>query len=389
MKYNFDEIINRIETESIKWNHFEKDVLPLWVADMDFYSPEPVRQALRERAAHGVYGYSGEVAGLRNAVASWVSERYNWQVQPEHLVFMPGVITGFNMAAHAFVEKGESLLIQTPVYMPFLSVGTNIGGQLQKAELSQLQDGQYGVDWDQFEATITADTRMFLLCNPHNPVGRVFTRPELEQMAEICLRHQLVICSDEIHADLVYHKHKHIPIASLSPEIEQNTVTLIAPSKTFNIAGLSCSVAIIPNPELRKRFVNGGLGVVHGVNLFGLIAARAAYLDGQEWLDQVMDYLRSNRDYLYEYVNNELPGVRMGKPEGTYLGWLDCRDSRANHAGFSSPYEFFLEKARVGLNDGATFGPGGDGFVRLNFGCPRSILKEALDRMCQAIIQNS
>jgi cystathionine beta-lyase len=358
----------------------------MWVADMDFRSPEPVIQAIQDRAAHGVFGYAGELPGLHQAVVDRMVQRYGWDVQPEHLVFMPGVVTGFNMAAHAFVGAGEGVLIQTPVYMPFLDVARNVGGLFQQAELARDSNGQYNVDWEKLEANITSDTRMFLLCNPHNPVGRVYTRVELERMAEICLRHNLIICADEIHSDLVFPGYNHIPMALLSPEIEQKTVTLIAPSKTFNIAGLACSVAVIPNTELRKKFSHGGLGLVHGVNVLGLIAAKAAYLEGQEWLDQLMDYLLSNRDYLYEYVNSELPGVHMGKPEGTYLAWLDCRESAANQSGFLCPCEFFIKKARVGMNDGAAFGKGGEGFVRLNFGCPRSMLVEALSRMRQALI---
>lgn len=385
MIYDFDELPNRRQTESIKWNLFDEDVLPMWVADMDFCSPLPVIQALQERVAHGIFGYAGELSGLRKAIADRIAERYGWRVSPEDMVFMPGVITGFNMAAHAFVSKGEGVLIQTPVYMPFLNVARNVGGQFQQDELSRRPDGQYFIDWEQFEASIKPETRMFLLCNPHNPVGRVFTRSELERLAEICLRHNLVICADEIHSDLVFPGHNHIPIASLSPEIEQRTVTLIAPSKTFNIAGLACSVAVIPNAELRQQFSHGGLGLVHGVNLFGLVASRAAYIEGQEWLDQLMAYLVSNRDYLFDYVNSELPGISMSKPEGTYLAWLDCRQSKASQSSFSSPCEFFLKEARVGTNDGASFGSGGNGFIRLNFGCPRSILAEALDRMRQSL----
>lgn len=386
MLYNFDELPDRKSTESIKWHYFDEDVLPMWVADMDFRSPEPVIRALQERVAHGVFGYAGEIPGLREAVVARLAERYGWQVSAEDLVFMPGVVTGFNMAANACVGEGEGVLIQPPVYMPFLGVARHVRGVLQEAELSYHDDGCYTIDWERFEAAFTEKTRMFLLCNPHNPVGRVFTREELERIADVCLRHNVLICSDEIHCDLVYPGHQHVPVASLSQTAAQNSITLMAPSKTFNIAGLACSFAVIPNPDLRKRFERAERGMVHGVNLLGLTAAKAAYTEGQEWLDQLMTYLQENREVLYRFANEELPGVRMFRPEGTYLAWLDCRESAAYRSGDQDPGDFFLQQARVGVNDGAAFGKGGKGFIRLNFGCPRSMLLESLERMRKALL---
>lgn len=381
MIYNFDVLPDRKSTESVKWHYFDEDVLPMWVADMDFISPEPVIRALRERVEHGVFGYAGDPPGLRGVIVERLAQRYHWHVEPEALVFIPGVVTGFNMAAHAFVGADGGLLIQPPVYMPFLSAAQNAHAVRQDAELIHHNDGHYSVDWEAFEAAITDQTRMFLLCNPHNPVGKVFTRPELERMAEICLRHNVLLCSDEIHCDLVFSGHKHIPLASISEEIAQTSVTLMAPSKTFNIAGLSCSFAVIPNPELRGRFTKANMGLVHGVNALGLVAAKAAYADGQEWLDQMLAYLEGNRDALYQFVAEQMPGVKMFCPEGTYLAWLDCREAGIERmAG-----EFFLKNARVGLNDGEAFGPGGKGFARLNFGCPRPMLMDALERMKQAL----
>ncbi len=381
MIYNFDELPDRKGTESFKWHHFGPDVLPMWVADMDFVSPAPVIQALQDRVAHGIFGYPDDPPGLRETIVERLARLYQWRVTPEDLVFIPGVVTGFNMAAHAFVSHGEGLLIQPPVYMPFLTAARNAGGITQEAELSRGADGHYGIDLAAFEAAITAQTRMFLLCNPHNPVGRVFTPAELECMAETCLRHNLLICSDEIHCDLVFSGYQHTPIASLSPEIAQRTITLMAPSKTFNIAGLGCSFAIIQNPELRKQFEQAGGGMVHFVNLLGLVASRAAYQAGQEWLDQLLAYLEGNRDFLAQFVNEQMPGVKMISPEGTYLAWLDCREAGiTGNAG-----DFFLKEAKVALNKGEAFGPGGEGFVRLNFGCPRSMLLKALQRMKHAL----
>jgi cysteine-S-conjugate beta-lyase len=381
MLYNFDELPDRKASESAKWHYFDEDVLPMWVADMDFVSPEPVVRALQERAAHGVFGYPGTPPGLDQAVMAWLERHFNWQVTPEDLTYISGVVTGVNMAGSAFTGPDSGLLIQTPVYMPFLTLARNAGAQAQSMALTYHPQHGYCIDWDAFENAITEQTRLFVLCNPHNPIGRVFTRPELERMAEICLRHNVLICSDEIHCDLVYSGHTHISMASLDPEVARRTITLMAPSKTFNIAGLAASVAIIQDPELRKQFRAAGRGLTHGVNLFGLVAMRAAYGEGQDWLDQLLPYLEANRDWLAGFVKDQLPGISMLPTQGTYLAWLDCRQAGLG----SSPGKFFLERARVAVTEGSAFGPGGEGFVRLNFGCPRPMLQEALKRMHTAL----
>jgi cystathionine beta-lyase len=376
MTYNFDRLIDRRSTESIKWHYYGEEALPLWVADMDFVSPEPVVRALRERAEHGVYGYPQEPKELRAVIVDWAARHYGWQVQPDWLVFTPGVVVGFNLACHAVTAPGDGVLIQTPVYPPFFQVPKNVKLELDQTDLRREADGSYTIDFDAFESAITDRTRVFLLCSPHNPIGRVWRRDELERMADICLRHNLVICSDEIHCDLTFGGYRHIPTASLAPEIAERTITLIAASKTFNIAGLGCALAIIPNPELRKQYTAAHAGLVPHVDLMGYTATLAAYRDGQEWLDELLPYLEGNRDVLLNYVETQLPGLFMGKPEGTYLAWLDCRE-----AGIpGKPCEFFLQNAKVALNDGEAFGRGGEGFVRLNFGCPRSTLVEAPDK---------
>ncbi len=376
-----ERIINRRNSDSLKWNTYDEDVLPLWVADMDFMAPEPVLRALHERVNHGVFGYGKAPAELREIIAARLDQRYGWQVPTEALVFVPGVVPGFNLAARALASPGEGMLVQTPVYPPILRAPAHCALTCQAMELTRRPDGIYEIDFDLFEATITDRTRLFLLCNPHNPVGRVFRPDELERLAEICLRHQLFIVSDEIHCDLVFQGSRHVPIASLAPEIAGRTITLMAPSKTYNIAGLQCAFAIIPNPDLRQKFYHARADLVEWPNLMGYTAALAAYRDGQDWLDRVLCYLEAHRDWLLQYVAEHLSGIRMGRPEGTFLAWLDCRQ-----AGIpGNPHEFFLQQARVALNDGPTFGRGGEGFVRLNFGCPRAILVEALERMRGAL----
>jgi len=387
-QYNFDQIIERRTSDSLKWRAYDPDVLPMWVADMDFLSPKPVAEALQERVQHGIFGYPdeflekpGQSPLLKDIVIERMARKYNWAIKHEDIFFVPGVVTGFNIACRALAKPRDSLLIQTPVYPPILHAAKTTQTQQRSMELDYLSDGSYAVDWDKFESAITPNTRCFILCNPHNPAGKVFTQEELEKTAEICLRHNIVICSDEIHCDLVYSDQKHIPIAALDQEIAQHTITLMAPSKTYNIAGLQCSIAIIQNPELKKRYHKSQHGMVPWVNLLGMTAAKAAYQFGDEWLRQVMNYLQGNRDFLYNFVQNHLPGIRMGVPQATYLAWLDCRQSSIQE----NPYKFFLDKARVAMNDGETFGRGGKGFVRLNFGCPRSVLEEALLRMQEAL----
>nr|MBP7787414.1 PatB family C-S lyase [Longilinea sp.] len=290
MGYDFDTVIHRRNTESVKWNAYPEDVLPMWVADMDFISPEPVLRALHERIDHGVFGYPGKSPGLTEAILQWLQVRFHWEVHPEELLIVPGVVTGINWACHALAEPGAGVLVQTPVYPPFLAAPKNTGNQLITTPMVPGPGGQYEVDWDAFEAAASQKPQLFILCSPHNPLGRVFRRDELERMGEICLRQGITICSDEIHADLVYPPCEHYPTATISPEIARNTVTFMAPSKTFNIAGLECSFAVVPDPELRRKLNAGRKGLVGWVNLLGLVAAEAAYREGAPWLDSLLEY---------------------------------------------------------------------------------------------------
>jgi cystathionine beta-lyase len=380
VSYDFDRAIDRRCSDSVKWCRYDEDVLPLWVADMDFAAPQSVIHALSERVSHGVFGYGGVSSDVREVVQERLARLYGWRVELDYITLLPGVVPGFNLACQAVGKPGDGILVEAPGYPPLLRAPENSG---RSALMVPLVDSgsRYEHDFDAFERAITGRTSLFLLCNPHNPVGRVFERVELEQLAEICLRHDLVICSDEIHCDILFDEHKHIPIASLAPEVADRTITLLAPSKTFNIAGLCCAIAVTPNEELRKAMQRAGGDLVHGANLLGQVAASVAYREGQDWLEALLAYLEANRDYLIGSIARHMPHVHCRRPEGTFLAWLDCR--RAGIPG--DPSEFFLEQARVALSRGSDFGPGGDGFVRLNFGCRRAVLADALERMRSAL----
>ena len=382
MGYDFDTVYDRTASESTKWHTFPPDVLPMPVADMDFQSPEPVIRALRERVDHGFFGYGGDRPEFKEVVTARLARRYGWVVAPESIVLLPGVINSFNLAVKAFTAPGDGVLVHAPTYGPILNCPGNHGAVRQDAALGRATNGRYEVDQQALEGAITDQTRVFLLCNPHNPTGRVFTRAELGDMAECCLRRDMLIVSDEIHCDLVYGERKHTPIASLSPEIEARTLTFMAPSKTFNLPGMKCSIAIIPDKELRERFQAARAGLIGAVNILGYTAALAAYRDGDDWLEALLRYLEGNRDFLLDYVRQHLTGIAMAPPEGTYLAWLDCR---ALPVPDGDPYRFFLEEAKVGLSDGTHFGESGKGFVRLNFACPRSMLVDGLERMRRAL----
>lgn len=373
----------------------------MWIADMDFPSPEPVIDALRKRVEHGIFGYPDglhnfceELPGLGSLIVERMAERYQWQIQLQDIILLPGVIPGLHLACLASAQaeeesqasytpsKSAAALVQTPVYPPIYQAANTTGMLHQEAALLRLDDGSYRMDWEALESAITLQTKLLIFCNPHNPVGKVYKRDELERLAEICLRKNLVICSDEIHCDLIYPGNHHIPIASLSSEVSDRTITLMSPSKTFNIPGLQCAFAIITNPVLRKKFTLAGKGLVSWVGIMGLTASKAAYAGGQGWLDQLLPYLKGNRDCLVEYVRQGLPGIAVGIPEGTYLAWLDCREMGLDgSAPEVNPANFFLERSRVALYDGSLFGGEGKGFARLNFACPRSRLMDALEKM--------
>lgn len=392
MPYNFDQIIDRRNTNSIKWNAYPEDVLPLWVADMDFAAPEPITRALQKAIEHGIFGYEIPNKALLESVAARMKTLYNWDVAPESVVAVTGLVSGFYAAAQTLCRPGDGYLIQPPVYMPFNDIQKHQGVIRQEAELVKVtQNGilRYTVDWDSFDQAFHSGdsrTKMFLLCNPHNPAGQMYTAEELSHMAQTCLMNDTVIVSDEIHSELILGEEKHVPVASLSPEIAEKSITLIAPSKTFNIAGLFCGFAIIPNKELRERYKEQVERMTLHVNGLGYTAAQAAFSGAcDDWLAELRSYLRANRDFLVEFVRQELPGIRVTRPEATYLAWLDCSGLVESGKIMSNPYAFFLKNAKVALNNGATFGTGGKNFLRLNFGCPRATLEQALERMKKAL----
>ncbi|MBN1570784.1 MAG: PatB family C-S lyase [Acidobacteria bacterium] len=380
MRYDFDEIIDRRATDSIKWGLYAEDVIPMWVADMDFRSAEPIIRALRMRVDHGVFGYSRTSEMLSRAIQDRMHRLYGWVISPQEIIYIPGIVTGLNIAFQAYCAPGEAVVAQPPVYFHFLRDPVRHGRILKDPPLVP-HGNRYEIDFEELERAITPDTRLFVLCNPHNPVGRVFTEQELTKLAEICLRHDIIICSDEIHCDLVFPPHRHIPVASLAPEIESQTITLMSPSKTYNLAGLECAYAVIKNPEIRKIWKDFSYGMIPGINIAGHVAALAALDQGQDWLNQVLKYLQRNRDELLEYVRAQMPSISVTDVEATYLAWLDCRDTGIE----ATPSEFFLKNARVALSDGAEFGQGGENYVRMNFACPRKILFQALDRMKSAL----
>ncbi len=384
MVYNFDEPVERRGSDSGKWHYFGADVLPMWVADMDFRSPAPIIKALHERIEHGVFGYGLDSPELKTVMCERMQRLYNWTITPEDIVFWPGLVCGLNVVSRAIGERGDGVLVNTPVYPPFLSAPINQERTLNSAALDAQVTGQqlhYATDDAAFAAAIQPNTKLFLLCNPHNPVGRAYTRNELTRMADICLRHNLTICSDEIHSDLLLGDARHIPIASIDPEIAERTVTIMAPSKTYNLPGLGCSMAIIQNAALRRQVQKAADGIVPHVNVLGYVAAIAAYAECEDWLDQLRAYLTGNRDFLVAYVKEHMPTLRTTVPEATYLAWLDCQQTGIE----DNAQKFFLEKAKVALNDGAIFGQGGAGFVRLNFGCTRATLQEGLEKMRVAL----
>jgi cysteine-S-conjugate beta-lyase len=369
----FDQPIDRRNTNSFKWDKYDdQNVIPVWVADMDFRAAPPIISALEKVTAHGVFGYSRCPDELYQVVIERLLARHNWSIKKEWLVFLPGLVPAIGLACRFVGLQNDGVIMTTPVYHPFMLETESSNRVLQKVPMV-LVNNRWTVDFELFEASITPQTKLFLLCNPHNPGGTVFTRTELQQFADICLKHNILICSDEIHCDLILDDSKpHISIATLSNAVEQNSITLLAPSKTFNIAGLGCSFAVIPNDELRAKFIKEKAGLLPMIPPYSFEAALAAYRDGAEWHADLLRYLKTNHDYLLAEIN-QMKGLTMVPLEGTYLAWIDARQSGI------SDYVEKLEAAGVGVSPGKMFD--GDGFFRLNFACTMATLVEVVKRI--------
>lgn len=385
-KYNFDEIVPREGTNCIKYDALErffgsKDVLPLWVADMDFKTPDFIVNAIKKRAEHEIYGYTFRDDTYYNSIIGWMERRHNWEIKKEWISFSPGVVAGLTFGIEAFSKPGDGVVVQPPVYFPFFDCVKGTKRKLIENPL-KIENGRYTFDFEDLKAKIDKKTKLLLLCNPQNPGGTVFTREELTELATICLENKIMVISDEIHSDLIFNGNKHIPFASLSDEIAQNCMVSMAPSKTFNVAGFSSSIVIIPNKTKFARYEKA-IGVAHLYmgNIFGSVAMEAAYAHGDNWLDQMLDYMWDNYKILEAFFETKLPKVKVMKPEATYLIWLDFREYGMKNAELM---KFTIENAKVGLNDGGRFGTGGDGWLRINIGCPRSVLMEALKRLEKA-----
>lgn len=387
MKYNFDQIIDRSGTHTVKYDlrklYFgTEEVNPMWVADMDFKTPDFIVSAIKRRAGHEIYGYTLHPASFYQAAVQWFAQRHNWTISAGHLQFTPGVVPALALCVLAYTSPGDKVIIQPPVYHPFFSVVKNNGRQLVENPLTE-KNGRYYMDFDDLRRKIDKRTKALILCSPHNPVGRVWTKEELRLLCDICYKNNVLIISDEIHCDLVFEPHKHIPTAKISKEIANMTVTCIAPSKTFNMAGLSTSLFHSSNPELLADFKKTAENLfIHHGNLFGITALEAAYNYGNDWLDQLLDYLNGNIEFAIDFIKKRMPVIKVQKPEATYLLWLDFR-----HLGLKPEElkQLMINEAKVGMNDGISFGEQGTGFQRLNVACPREILKNALEHIEKAI----
>lgn len=386
MKYNFDEIINRENTASVKYDlrsqlFKSNEVIPMWVADMDFKTPDFIIRAIKERANHEIFGYSIRPDSYYTSIINWLKNRHNWEIEKEWISFSPGIVPALNMAVMAYTNPGDKIIVQPPVYFPFFSAVTNNNRELVENPL-KLNDKRYEIDFKDLEEKLK-DAKMILLSNPHNPGGSVWTKEEMKRLGEMCVENNVLIMADEIHGDLVFNEHKYTPMASVSKAIANYTVSFIAPSKTFNMAALATSSVITSNKELKEKFdlVLDQIHVGNG-NVFGTVASEAAYTYGSEWLDQLLDYLSENLDFLEEYLEEKIPQIKMLRPEGTYLVWLDCSDLDLKGKDLK---DFMIEDAGLGFNDGRMFGTGGEGFMRMNVACPKQIILDALIQLENAI----
>ncbi|WP_321531879.1 pyridoxal phosphate-dependent aminotransferase [uncultured Desulfuromonas sp.] len=373
--FDFDQVIDRHGSDSLKWGIYPPEILPMWVADMDFTSPPEVLTALHQRIDHGVFGYALATQEVTDSVVNWLQQRYDWTIDPQWLIWLPGLVPALHAACHAFTQADQEVVTFSPVYPPFRSAPKTCQRPHRDIPLTR-DHGRYTFDLQRFDDQLTDKSRLLLLCHPHNPVGRAFEKQELTALAEQCIKHNLIICSDEIHCDLVLNHTRHIPFACLNEEITQRTITLMSAAKTFNIAGLNCGFAIIPNPTLRRQFNRAAQGMIPHPNALGYAATQAAFSHAEPWRQALLEYLRVNRDYLHKEINQRLPMLTMEPVEATYLAWI-------NVSALEDYRPAFFEQAGLGFSAGEPFGD--NRFMRLNFGCSRSTLEEALQRLERAI----
>ncbi|MBZ0965803.1 pyridoxal phosphate-dependent aminotransferase [Clostridioides difficile] len=387
MNYNFNEIVDRSNNFSSKWSEMEKkygtnDLLPMWVADMDFKAAPCIIDSLKNRLEQEIYGYTTRPDSYNESIVNWLDRRHNWKIKSEWLIYSPGVIPAISLLINELTKANDKIMIQEPVYSPFNSVVKNNNRELIISPLQKLENGNYIMDYEDIENKIK-DVKLFILCNPHNPVGRVWTKDELKKLGDICLKHNVKIISDEIHSDIILKKHKHIPMASISKEFEKNTITCMAPTKTFNIAGLQSSYVILPDEKYYKLLDDAFTRIdIKRNNCFSLVATEASYNNGESWLESFLEYLESNIDFAIKYINENMPKLKVRKPEGTYLLWVDFSALGLSDEELES---ILVQKGKVALNQGNSFGIGGGGYQRINLACPRSMLEEALIRIKNAI----
>lgn len=387
-KYDFDQIIDRSNTNSVKTDAVErvfgnKDVIPLWVADMDFLSPPEITEGLKKRVEHGIFGYTEPNERYFTSIINWLGNRHRWSVSKETISFVPGVVKGFAFAIDVFTKDNDKIIIQPPVYPPFKGTTEDLNREIVTNPLV-FENGQYKMDFDNLREVAKAGSKMLILCNPQNPSGRIWTKEELSELAEICYDNNILVVSDEIHADLVLPGNMHVPFATVSEKAAQNNITLMAPSKTFNIAGIVSSFAVVENVEIRKKYF--GYLLARQLNegtIFGYLAAQYAYEYGEEWLNQAIEYIQKNIDFVDEFLQKNIPKIKVVMPEASFLIWLDCRELNLSQPELES---FFIHKAKLGLNSGTMFGKEGEGFMRLNVGCSLITLEKALDNLKKAVV---
>lgn len=387
MSFNFNKIIDRTNNFSAKWSEMNKnfgtnDLLPMWVADMDFLTAPCIMEALKDRLEQGIFGYTTRPSSYNESIVNWLDNRFSWKIKKEWLMFSPAVITSISLLIQNLTQKNDKIMIQEPVYSPFHNIVELNERDLVISPLIKLDDGSYIMDYEDIEAKIK-DVKIFILCNPHNPVGRVWTREELTRLGQICLKHNVIVISDEIHSDIILKNHKHTPFASISKEFCKNTITCMAPTKTFNLAGLQSSFLVMSNPyyyEVMDRAFST-LDIKRN-NAFSLVATEAAYNYGEDWLDELIKYIEDNVDFAIEYIKTNIPKLKVKKPEGTYLLWVDFNGLNVDEKDLK---DALTNKGRVALSSGSSFGIGGGGYYRINLACPRAMVLEALKRIEFAI----